>query len=167
MRERRLFWGSWPELPARRALCLPSGRCVAGVGAAMPDARDAEPGSWLLDPDVAVTVAGLVGDLARRDDLRPLHPKTAYLLGSAPNAGSPGTWLWIDALLPPKPKALNAWLAANDVGQLTIRKRGVGETAEHWRRRLRPAGHAPGTLVFTRDRRERMVVLACLDTARP
>jgi hypothetical protein len=163
-RERRLFVGAWEGRPPRRALALPSGRWIEGHGEPWPAARTVEPGDWLLDPDVSVTLAGLVGDLARRDGLDGAHPEVPYLLAAAPNETAPGHWMRVAAILPPKPTAVNAWLAAHGVGNLTIRKRGIDEQAAAWRKRLKPKGKAAGTLVFTRDLRDRWVVYGCLDT---
>ncbi len=162
-RERRLFVGAWPGVPALRALALPSGRSIAGEGLPWPDVRSPQEGDWLLDPDVSVTLAGLVGDLALRDHLRAAHPEVPYLVGAEPNDVAPGHWMQIAAVLPTKPKALNAWLRAHDVGAVTIRKRGIEEQAAAWRKKLKPKGRAAATLVFTRDVRDKWVVYACLD----
>lgn len=164
-RERRLFVGAWEGLQPLRALALPSGRLIEGHGEPWPAVRPVARGDWLLDPDVSVTLAGLVGDLARRDGLDGAHPEIPYLLGAAPNETAPGHWMRVAEILPPKPKAVNAWLAAHGVGNLTIRKRGIDEKAAAWRKRLKPKGKAAGTLVFTRDARDRWVVYACLAEA--
>jgi hypothetical protein len=119
-------------------------------------------GDWLLDPDAAVTVAGLVGDLALRDLLRPVHPRIAYLVAEAPKERAPGHWMCVDARLPPKAKAIQRWLDAHEVGDLTIRKRGVKEPVSDWRRRLRPRGKGAATLVLTRDLEDRWVAYGCL-----
>ena len=61
--------------------------------------------------------------------------------------------------------AINAWLAAHDVGQLTIRKRGIEEKAAAWRKKLRvpKSGRCAATLVFTRDLRDKWVAYGCID----
>ena len=161
-RERRLFVGDWPGVPARRALALPSGRSVEGAGVSPPAPVAVEDGAWILDPDVSVTLAGLVGDLAARDGLAPLADGVAYLVGEEPNEVAPGHWVRVDATLKAKPKVLNRWLREHDVGDLTIRKRGIDAKAADWRKRLRADGTKPATLVFTRDRDDRWVVYASL-----
>ena len=162
-RERRLLVGDWPDAPHRRALALPSGRSVAGEGVPPPPPAAVEEGRWLLDPDVSVTLAGLLGDLALRDGLAPITDGVAYLVGDAPNEVSPGHFVRVDAILRAKPKALNAWLRTHEVGDLTIRKRGIEAKASDWRKRLRTGGPNAATLVFTRDARERWVVYASLE----
>jgi hypothetical protein len=109
---------------------------------------------------VSVTLAGLVGETCERFGLRPLHARIAYLLGEAPSAGAPGTWLHVEAVLPPEGRALDAWLADQDVGQVEIRCRGVADDAAAWRRRIRPSGRGSATLVFTRAPDERWIALA-------
>lgn len=162
-RERRLFQGDWGPLAARRALRLPGGAHVEGGGEAWPEPCAVEAGAWLLDPDVAVTAAGLVGDLARRDGLRPVHPEVPYLVGSAALREAPGHWMRVDARLGMRPKVLNGWLRARGVGHLTIRKRGIAAKAQEWRKWLRPKGKRAGTLVFTRDLRDRWVAFGCFE----
>ncbi|MDF1702960.1 MAG: hypothetical protein P1V36_17570, partial [Planctomycetota bacterium] len=159
-RERRLFVGAWDAQAPRRALALPSGRSVEGAGVPPPAPVAVSPGAWILDPDVSVTLAGLVGDLARRDGLAPLADGVAYLVGRARNDTAPGHWVRVDAVLGAKPAALNAWLRAEGIGNLTIRKRGIDTKAADWRKRLRTGGPNAATLVFTRDRTDRWVVYA-------
>lgn len=164
-RERRLWWAGFPAAPPRRALALPSERSVEGVGRPWPLPRAPAAGLHLLDPDPAVTVADLVGDLCLRDDLAPIHPRIAYLVATRPVPASPGTWVAIDALLPPDARALNAWLAGQGVGRLEVRSRGVAEDAGAWRQRLQPRGPHAGTLVFTRGPDDRWVVLGSVRRA--
>jgi hypothetical protein len=166
-RERRLFRGAFGALPPRRALALPSGRSVEGPGLPWPDPADAAPGLVLLDPDPAVTVAGLVGDLALRHDLRPVHPRIAYLVGERADPAAPGAWMTVDAVLPARAREIDAWLRARDVGRLTIRARGVADPVEAWRRRLHPRGSRAGTLALYRDGRERWTAVTALDDDAP
>jgi hypothetical protein len=157
-RERRLLVG-FPAAPPRAALALPGGERVEGEGLSWPDPRAPREGDWLLDPDPAVTLAGLVGDLARSHGLSPVHPRIAYLLGDAPRAGAPGTWLEVEAVLPARARAIDSWLASRGIGDLEIRTRGVADPPEAWRRRLRPRGPRRGTLVLTRGPDERWTAL--------
>lgn len=159
-RERRLLWRGFEGAPPRRALALPGGLSVAGAGRAWPAPRLPAAGLWLFDPDVSVTLADLVGEVAHEHDLAPVHGAIAYLLGEAPAPSAPGTWLKIEALLAPESGPLNAWLTGHDVGQVEIRCRGVADDASAWRKRIRPRGRAAATLVFTRDLDDRWIALA-------
>ncbi len=163
-REARCYVGDWGTCAERRALALPSGRSIEGTGERLPAPRTVGEGDWILDPDVSVTLAGLLGDLAVRDDLAPLHPDVAYLVGDAPNETAPGHWVRVDEILKAKPKVLNAWLRKNEVGNLTIRKRGIDTKAAAWRKKLKPAGDRAGTLLFTRGPDEKWVVCASLQS---
>ncbi|MDJ0973911.1 MAG: SAM-dependent methyltransferase [Planctomycetota bacterium] len=162
-RETRVFLGSWDARPPRRALALPRGAAVAGDGLPWPRAADVEVGAWLFDPDVAVVLADLVGDLAQQEGLAPVHPRIAYLVGPARTPTEAGTWMRVETVLPPKAKPIQAWLAAREIGNLTIRARGIKEPVEAWRKRLRPAGPNAGTLVLTRRRDDRWVAYGCAE----
>lgn len=165
-RECRLFLGDFSHVPPRRALSLPSGHAVAGAGAPWPAARPPRVGDWLLDPDPAVTLAGLVGDLALGLGMAPIHPRIAYLLGSERPHDAPGRVLRIDALLRPRAREVNAWLKARRVGRFTVKTRGVADDAAAWRRRLRPGGgDAEATLAFTRTPDDRWIGLGSLMTS--
>ncbi len=162
-RELRLFLGGWTDLPPRRALALPTGAAVEGEGLPWPEPEDPQVGQWLLDPDPAVWHAQLVGDLARRERLRPLAPDVPYLLGAAPSAGCPGHWVEVQARL--KPSTVQAWLRTHQVGRVTIRKRGVPWRADDFRRSLSLHGPAAATLVLTCNASGRRLVLAGLEAS--
>ena len=167
LRERRLLGGApFAEAAPRAALALPQGERVDGEGVGWPAAVDVEVGAWLLDPDASVTVADLVGDLARREGLAPAHPRIAYLVGPGP-ARAPGHWVRVEAVLPARAAAINRWLAEADVGQLTLRSRGLADPVASWRRRLKARGQGAATVVLTRDRRDRWVAYAGREHSAP
>jgi hypothetical protein len=159
-RERRVLWRGFDDAPSRCARVLPQGATLAGAGAAWPAPRAPEVGDWLLDPDVAVTLAGLVGELCAAHSLAPIHERIAYLVGATPDPRAPGTWLHVDALLPPDARVLDRWLAEHGVGRLELRSRGVADDASVWRKRLHPRGPAAATLAFTRGPDDRWLVVA-------
>lgn len=162
-RETRVFCGAWAGLPARRALALPGGAAVAGEGCSWPAAEAVVPGMWLFDPDVSVVLAGLVGDVARAEGLAPVHPRIAYLVGAARGALEAGTWMRVDAVLPARAREIDAWLAAEGIGNLTLRARGIRDPVATWRKRLRPRGPRAGTVVLTRRRDDRWVAYGCTE----
>lgn len=163
-RERRLFYGDWGRpLPARRALCLPSGTAIEGEGIQGPGARAPTVGDALLDADTCVHHADLMGDLAARDGLQPINGARAYLVADQPVAASPGTWLRIDATLGFDARSMKTWLREHDIGSLTIRKRGIEARVEDWRKKLKPRGKQRGTLVLTCDPDKRWVALGCFE----
>ena len=159
-RERRLLWRGFQDAAPRRALALPGGASVSGAGRPWPAPRLPAAGLWLFDPDVSVTLADLVGEVAHEHGLAPVHEAIAYLLGEEAAPSAPGTWLRIEAVLAPEAGPLDAWLTRHDVGQVEIRCRGVADDASAWRKRIRPRGRGAATLVFTRGCDDRWVALA-------
>lgn len=162
LRERRLHYGTWPERARRAALLLPSGRGIEGDGAALPPAVAAlEPGGIFVDPDASVLAAGLLGDLALREGLRPVHASEPYLVGTSAGA-VPGHAFHLDAVLRPRPAPLQAWLDDHAIGTLELRARTAERPVAWWRKRLRTRGPHRGVLAFTKGPRGRSVVLAGL-----
>ncbi len=162
VRERRVRFGDWPPGAPLRALALPGGEAIEGTGLRWPAPTAPAEGQLLLAPDAAVTVAGLVGDLAAHTGLQPMHREIAYLVGT-PSEPSPvpGAWLRISRILRPRRRELNAWLAEEAIGDLELRTRGVAERAEDLRRKLSPKGPGRGTLVFTRTADDGWIALGC------
>lgn len=120
------------------------------------DALAPDPGvgplrTHLYEPDGALSRARLVGTLAEREGwtLNRLHPQIAYL-GSDEVIDSP--WLRgyaVIDVLDHSTKALRAWVRANDIGVLEIKKRGVDIDPAQLRRDLRPRGGRMATLVLS------------------
>jgi SAM-dependent methyltransferase len=109
------------------------------------------PGEYLLDPNPAVTRAGLVEDLARElggaakidpriafltfdRDVRTLFARTLRVLESAP---------WNE-------KQFARRLRELDIGAVDIRRRGLAGDVDQIRRRLKLAGRRRATVVITR-----------------
>lgn len=120
------------------------------------------PGRWILDPDGAVVRAGLVRQYAARHGLWQLDPDIAYLTGDILPDGVRG--FEVIEELPLREDVLRQWLSRYDCGSLEILVRGVDVDPDDLRRRLRPAGSHPLTLVVTRIGRAakaRAVVFVC------
>jgi len=157
MKEARLGRGALRVPVRRRAVVLPGGATIEGEGAPWPPPRGPQEGDVLLDPDPAVVVAGLVGEAAAEAGAAPIHPRIAYLLGHAPAPWASA--VRVEAVLPAAPRAIQAALDRADVGDLTIRARGVSDPPERWRARLRPRGRTAKTLVLARGPDDRWVAL--------
>ncbi len=112
------------------------------------DCGSGAPGRWIVDPDGAVVRAGLVRHYAARYGLWQLDPDIAYLTGDLLPAGVRGFEI-IEAL-PMREKALRQALSAHDCGALEILVRGVDVDPDALRKRLRPAGSTPLTVVVMR-----------------
>ena len=112
------------------------------------DCSAGPPGRWIIDPDGAVVRAGLVRQYAARHGLWQLDPDIAYLTGDRLPDGVRGFEI-LDRL-PMREKALRQTLSAMDCGALEILVRGVDVDPDALRRRLRPTGDNPLTLVIAR-----------------
>ncbi len=167
-RERRVYIGDWKRHAPLRATTLPSGKFVEGVTTPRPMPGPTDVGAYLLDPDISVVRAGLVGHVAATHSLHAIHRETSYLVGEQAINELPGHWLRIDAVLPHQPKAIRKWLRDHDVGRLTIRKQGIHDRADVLQKRHTSSGSRAATLVFTRGHNGKQIVIASLesDTAR-
>ena len=105
-------------------------------------------GRWIVDPDGAVVRAGLVRHYAARHGLWQLDPDIAYLTGDRLPRGMRG--FEIIEQLPLREKILRQALSSLDCGPLEILVRGVDVDPDALRKRLRPAGGTPLTVVVMR-----------------
>jgi hypothetical protein len=122
---------------------------VARPGAPVPLR---EPGEYLLDPNPAVTRAGLVEDLARDlgGDAAKIDPQIAFLtLGRDVRTPFART-LRVRYSAPWHEKQFAKRLRELDVGAVDIRRRGLAGDVDQIRRRLKLAGTDRATIVITR-----------------
>ncbi|WP_427018899.1 THUMP-like domain-containing protein [Pseudarthrobacter sp. P1] len=126
------------------------------------DVRIGPVAGYLYEPDGAVIRAGLVADLARRLDAHLLDEHIAYIcsphLVSTPFARA----YKVLEVKPYNVKALKAWVKANRIGVLDIKKRGMAVTPEELRRQLLTgSGKGPNkaTLVLTRIGEDRVAIV--------
>jgi hypothetical protein len=108
------------------------------------------PGRYLLDPSPAVTRAGAVADLAAALDAWQIDPMIAFLSADTPLLSPFGRCLEVLASMPFAVKPLAAELRRLDIGAIDLRRRGLAGDVEELRRRLRPSGSRPATVVLTR-----------------
>lgn len=133
----------------RRATVLTGAGTVTTLTDADPDEiPEREPGEWIVDPDGAVVRAGLVRHYGARHGLWQLDPRIAYLTGDRVPAGVRGFRI-VDRL-EFREKTLRSELRRRDCGPLEILVRGVDADPDALRRRLKPSGSEPYTLVITR-----------------
>jgi len=136
---------------------------VARPGAPVPLR---EPGEYLLDPNPAVTRAGLVEDLARElgGDTAKIDPQIAFLtLGRDVRTPFART-LRVRYSAPWNEKQFAKRLRELDVGAVDIRRRGLAGDVDQIRRRLKLAGKTRATVVITRVN-DRPWGLVCTDPA--
>jgi hypothetical protein len=158
------LWSPALATTSRRATVFPGGHTL--VGRPGPPVSCAPPGAFLLDPNPAVTRAGLVEDLARRLGAWKLDPRIAFLTADAPLHTPFGRSLRVDASLPWNLKRLRALLRERRVGTVEVRKRGSAVDAAELTTRLRLRGDERATVVLTRVT-GRPWALVCSDAPDP
>jgi hypothetical protein len=139
-----------PAGPAgpRRATILPAGdTLVAHPGDPVPVG---EPGEYLLDPNPAVTRAGLVEDLARTLGAWKFDPQIAFLAIDEEVETPFARTLHVIDSAPWNEKRFAARLRGLGVGAADIRRRGLAGDVDQIRRRLRLTGPHRATVVLTR-----------------
>jgi hypothetical protein len=110
-----------------------------------------EPGQFLLDPDPAVTRAGLVEDLARTlGGAWKIDERVAFLSSNGPMETPFGRSLAVEASLPWNLNRLKEALRSLDVGSVDIRKRGSAVDVDDIQRRLKLTGSREAVVVLTR-----------------
>jgi SAM-dependent methyltransferase len=130
---------------------------------AAADAEDADVrslGQYVHEPDGAVIRARLIGDVARALDAGMLDHRIAYLTSDAALTSPFVQSFRVRETMPATPKAINAVLAANDIGTLEIKKRGVDVDPAAFRRSLKLRGTGAATLLLTRVGDRRIAILA-------
>ncbi len=139
-----------PELATarHRATLLPGGETITPEDG--PPVPCAPPGSYLLDPDPAVTRAGAVEELARRLGARKLDPEIAFLSLDSPVRTPFARTLIVEESLPWSLKRLREALRRLDAGAVDVRKRGSAVDVDALRRSLRLAGDRRLTVALTR-----------------
>ena len=124
-----------------------------------------EPGSWVVDPDPAVTRAGAVADLAAALDGWLIDDRIGFVCTASEVATPLGRMLRVAASLPWSVRAVAAELVRLDAGDLQIRRRGLAGDVTALHRRLQPRNRRGGprvTLLMTRHR-DRPWALLCTD----
>jgi hypothetical protein len=143
-----VLWSPALATTSRRATLLPSGdSLVAAPGSAV---RCAEPGAFLLDPNPAVTRAGLVEELGRALDAWKIDSRVGFLSADRAIVTPFGRLLEVEESLPWSLKRLRAVLRARGAGAVQIRKRGSAVDVEELRGRLDLSGDRQLTVVLTR-----------------
>jgi len=115
----------------------------------------AAPGEYLLDPNPAVTRAGLVEDLARAlsgaaGGAAKIDPRIAFLTAERPVRTPFARTLRVLDSAPWNEKRFAVRLRELDIGAVDIRRRGLAGDVDAIRRRLKPAGSRRATVVITR-----------------
>ena len=142
------LWSPALATAARRATILPSGETLVPVpGDAVPIGP---PGRYLLDPNPAVTRAGLVEDLARTLVAWKIDDQIAFLSTDTPVHTPFARTLTVLDSLPWHERTVAVRLRELNIGAVDIRRRGLAGDVEQIRRRLKLRGTGRATLALTR-----------------
>ncbi len=158
------LWSPALATAPRRATILPEGWTL--TPAPGPPVACAPPGAYLLDPNPAVTRAGVVETLARTLGAWKLDERIAFLSTDEPPRTPFGRPLRVEASMPYGLKRLRASLRALGVGAVDVRRRGLAGDVDELRRRLRLDGDRRATVVLTRVL-DRPWALVCSDLDAP
>ncbi len=154
-----LWWGPLVRTPGRTATVVSDDPAqpdvvvteadtdgLGPVAAALP-----EPGEFLYEPDRAVLRAGLVGALTAATDGAELSHGVGYVVAPTAVVVPFARRHVVTAAMPLQVKTVRAWLRAQGVGRLTIKKRGVDVDPYVLRRQLKLDGRGDElTVVLTR-----------------
>lgn len=119
-----------------------------------------QPAAWLLEPDPALLRAGFVAHLAARIGAAQIDSTIAYLTtDDAPHTPWARAWPVLD-WMPFNLKRLKAYLRANGVGRITVKKRGHPMTPEQLQAALKLDGRGEERIVvLTRVKGEPAVIV--------
>jgi hypothetical protein len=145
---------------ARRATVLPGGHTLTPAPGEPVEVR--MPGEFLLDPNPAVTRAGVVQELARMLGATQIDRQIAFLCTGHPVRTPFARTLRVIDSAPWNSRQLPARLRALDIGAVDIRRRGLAGDVDQLRRRLRLTGSRRATLVMTRVK-DQPWGLVCVD----
>ncbi|GAA3227155.1 class I SAM-dependent methyltransferase [Actinocorallia longicatena] len=151
VKEAALWFGALATGPVRSATLLRDGH----VHTLTPDASlgDAPVGPWaryLYEPDGAVIRAHLVAEAAALLDGHLADPRIAYVTSDRLVETPYATAYEVRTVLPFSVKRLKALLRENDIGTLTLKKRGFAADLDRLHKDLKPTGTLTGTVVLTR-----------------
>jgi THUMP domain-containing protein/RNA cap guanine-N2 methyltransferase len=160
-----VLWSPAAAEAATRATLLVAAARHTLLPAPGDDVAVGEPGEYLLDPNPAVTRAGLVAELARSVGAWKIDERIAFLAAAGPVVTPFARTLRVLDSGPWREKELVARLRALDVGTVDVRRRGLAGDVDVLRRRLArgiTGGTRRATLVMTRAR-DRPWALVCVD----
>jgi hypothetical protein len=153
-------WSPALATAARRATILPGGHTLTPQPGAKVPVR--APSEFLLDPNPALTRAGLVEELARMLDAWKIDERIAFLSADVAMDTPFGRTLRVIDSAPWNQKQLPGRLRALDIGAADIRRRGLAGDVGQLHRGLKLSGTRRATIVMTRVH-DRPWGLICVD----
>ena len=159
-----VLWSPALASSARRATILPERHTLTERPDANLEIRD--PGRFLIDPDGAITRAGLVKELGMTlQEAWQIDDQVAFLSADRAIETPFGRTMEVASSEPWSLGRLKVILKALDVGSVDIRKRGSAVDVEEVQRRLKLSGSKAAMVVLTRVR-DRPWMFVCFPVAR-
>lgn len=143
-----VLWSPALATAPARATILPEGHTLLPEPG--PEVPVAAPGGFLLDPNPAVTRAGLVEDLARRLGAWKIDSRIAFLSAATGLRTPFARTLRVIESAPWNEKDFARRLRALGIGSADLRRRGLAGDVDQIHRRLKLAGPHRATVVLTR-----------------
>jgi hypothetical protein len=145
-----LWFGALASKGQRSALLLKDGQRFEFAADPSITALVDRPKKYIFEPDNALIRSHLMGEFANQNGLTLLAPSIAYL-SAEERIESP----WVKTYevveqLPLDIKILRKALAAREIGELEIKKRGIDLTPEELRPQLKLKGKNAATLILTK-----------------
>lgn len=147
-REAMLWMGGLRSDADVRATVLPSGVSLVRESAGPVECGPV--GEYLYEPDRAVIRAHLVDQVAARIDGHNLDPQVAYLTGHKLVETPFARAYRVREVMAFSMKRLQAYVNAQGIGRIEIKKRRFPMTPDAVRKKLKLRGSEPVTLVLTR-----------------
>jgi SAM-dependent methyltransferase len=144
-----LLWSPALATTTRRATVLPAGQTLTAERG--PDVPVRMPGDYLLDPNPAVTRAGLVEELARVVGGWKIDPMIGFVATDRPVATPFARTLRVLESMPWHERTVARRLRELGIGAADIRRRGLAGDVEQIHRRLGLRGEDSATIVLTRQ----------------
>jgi SAM-dependent methyltransferase len=161
-----LLWSPGLATTARRATVLPAESLAAASHTleastgTVPPVPVSAPGEYLLDPNPAVTRAGVVAELAHELGAWQIDPMIAFLSLDQPASTPFARTLRILESMPWREREVAAKLRELGIGAADIRRRGLAGDVQQIHRRLGLRGDKSAVVVLTR-RNDRPWGLIC------
>jgi hypothetical protein len=147
LKEAMLWFGEIRSCTCRATL-LPEG--IELVDLPDPELPIETPQEFLYEPDPAVIRAGMVKGLGALIGASQLDPTIAYLTRGSYQATPFARAYRVLSAMPFNLKTLRAVLRDQQIGNLTVKKRGSAVNVDDFTRRLRLSGDKHATVVLTR-----------------
>jgi hypothetical protein len=159
VKEAVLWFGDLQSGLSRRATLLPQGHTLTNADLPAAAILTSEPLAYLYEPDKAIIRAHLVEALAQQLDAFKLSNDIAYLTAPT-NIPTPFARCFaIEASFPFQLKRLRHYLRQNDIGQVTVKKRGSPLEPDSLRRQLRLKGSQHRLIFLTQVKGETAVLI--------